>query len=309
MSEARESALAQIAALAQRHGLSAEDIVQALRQATTAEPQARSSGILARVLAWLGGIFILAGIAIFIGVQWDQFSPSARVLVTLGVGFAIYLFALVTTTDERFARVATPMFLIAALLQPAGILVMLDEYARGGKPEHGLLFMCTVMFIQQLLTFMAKRRAELLFTSLFFGAAGFGTLCDILGIEYPLVGTVLGITLMSVSYTADSGPHKAITPFWYLAGSVFFLTGAFDWVEDTPLEITFFGVAAAVMYLGTVLGSRTLLFVSVIALTSFTGYFFRDSLFNAFGLIVIGFVLIALSALAMKLSRRYITRQ
>jgi hypothetical protein len=49
-----------------------------------------------------------------------------------------------------------------------------------------------------------------------------------------------------------------------------------------------------------------LLFVSVLALTSYTGYYFRDSLANAFGLIVLGFLLIGLSAFAMKLSRKYI---
>ena len=61
--------------------------------------------------------------------------------------------------------------LIAALLQPTGIMVMLDEYARGGKPEHGMLFMCTVMFLQQFLTFLGTRRTVLLFTSLVFGTA------------------------------------------------------------------------------------------------------------------------------------------
>ena len=39
---------------------------------------------------------------------------------------------------------------------------------------------------------------------------------------------------------------------------------------------------------------------------SFTGYFFRDSLANAFRLIIMGFLLIALSAVAMTLNRKYI---
>jgi len=56
----------------------------------------------------------------------------------------------------------------------------------------------------------------------------------------------------------------------------------------------------------TVVRSRTLLFSSVIALMAFTGYFFRDSLANAFGLIIMGFLLIALSAVAMSLNRKYI---
>ena len=306
MSSTREEALQEIAGIAARHALGADEILAALEQTPSIDPAERSTSVLARVLAYLGGVLVLAGIALFIGMQWDHFNSAVRVLVTLGTGFAIYLFALATISDARYAKVTTPMLLVSALLQPTGIIVMLDEYSRGGQTEHGLLFMCTVMFAQQFLTFLSKRRTVLLFTSLFFGAAGFGTLCDILNIDGDLIALALGIALTATSYTVDKTVHRAITPFWYFAGSVFFLYGAFEMLEHSALEILFFGVAAAVMYLGTVVRSRTLLFISVIALTSFTGYFFQDSLANAFGLIIMGVLLIGLSAFAMSLNRKFI---
>jgi uncharacterized membrane protein len=302
----RAEALGEIADIAIRHQLSADDISRALQDAQTSRPVQRSSGILARVLAYLGGIFVLAGVALFTGMQWDQLNSAARVLVTLGTGFAVYLFALATMTDPRYARATTPMLLIAALLQPTGIVVMLDEYARGGQPEHGLLFMCGVMFVQQFLTFLAKHRTVLLFFAIFFGAAGFGTLCDILEIDFEFTAFALGIGLTCVAYALDRTVHKAITPFWYFSGAGFFLYGAFDLLNDTALEIAYFGIAAGVMYLATVARSRTLLLLSVLALTSFTGYFFRESLASAFGLILMGVLLIGLSALAMQLNRKYI---
>jgi len=302
----REEALQQITEIAALHQLTADDINNALNQSSQPDQAERSTGILAKIMAYLGGIFVLAGIAIFIGMQWDLFSSAVRVLVTLGVGFIIFLFALITMKDERFSRVTTPMLLIAALLQPTGIVVMLNEYSRGGDPEHGLLFMCVFMFVQQFLVFLAKNRTVLLFTSLFFGAAGFGTLCEILEIDFEIIALALGIGLTIVSYVTDKSVHRSITPFWYLAGSVFFLYGAFDVLEGSVLEIAYFGVAAAFMYLGTVVRSRILLFSSVIALMGFTGYFFRDSLANAFGLIFMGFLLIGLSAFAMSLNRKYI---
>jgi hypothetical protein len=231
------------------------------------------------------------------------------VLVTLGVGFAIFMFALATMTDQRFARVTTPMLLVAAGLQPTGIVVMLDEYSRGGDPEHGLLFMCVVMFLQQFLVFLARGRTVLLFTSLFFGAAGFGTLCQILDMDFEITAIALGIGLTAATWAIDRTDHRVITPFWYFAGSVFFLAGMFEVLDDTALEIVFFGVAAAIMYLATVVRSRTLLFTSVLALMAFTGYFFRDSLANAFGLIIMGLLLIGLSAFAMSLNRKYIRKQ
>lgn len=302
----RDEALAEIADIAARHQLSADDIARAMQDAQSPQPARRSSGILARVLAYLGGIFVLAGVALFTGMQWDQINSAARVLVTLGAGFAFYLFALATMTDPRYARATTPMLLIAALLQPTGIVVMLDEYARGGQPEHGLLFMCVVMFVQQFLTFLAKRRTVLLFFAIFFGAAGFGTLCNILDIDFEFTAFALGIGLTCVAYALDQTVHKAITPFWYFSGAGFFLFGAFDLLHDTAFEIAYFGIAAGVMYLATVVRSRTLLLVSVLALTGFTGYFFRDSLASAFGLILMGVLLIGLSALAMRLNQKYI---
>ena len=302
----RDDALRQIAEIAAQHQIRASEIIEVLSGKKPADQAERSSGIVARVMAYLGGIFVLAGIAIFIGMQWDFFNSATRVLITLGLGFLIFLFALSTLKDERFSRVTTPLFLISALLQPTGIMVMLQEYSRGGDPEHGLLFMCTVMFLQQFLTFLAKKRTVLLFTSLFFGAAGFGTLCEILDIDFEMASLALGIGLMTISYVIDKSPHRDITPFWYLAGSVFFLYGAFDMLEDSLVEVLFFGIAAGVMYLGTVVRSRVLLFSSVVALMSFTGYFFRDSLANAFGLIIMGCLLIGLSVFAMNLNKKYI---
>lgn len=302
----REEALRQIAEIAARHQLQAEEIIGELNKPPPPDQSERSSGIMARILAYLGGVFVLAGIVIFIGMQWEHFGSAARVLVTLGVGFVIYLFALVALNDTRFSRVTTPLLLMSALLQPTGIVVMMNEYSRGGDPLHGLLFMCVVMFLQQFLTFLATRRTVLLFTALFFGAAGFGTLCEILEVDDEIVALALGIGLIGVSYAIDKTVHSAITPFWYLAGSLAFLYGAFDIIEGSPLEIAYFGVAAAVMYLGTVVRSRVLLFSSVIALMGFTGYFFRDSLANAFGLIIMGFLLIGLSVFAMSLNRKYI---
>ncbi|MFC1690116.1 DUF2157 domain-containing protein [Pseudomonadota bacterium] len=308
MSE-REEALRQIAEIAARNDLNADDIIRALQAKGKPVAADRSTSILAQVLGYLGGILVLAGIAIIIGLQWDHLNSATRVLLTLGVGFAIFLFALATMTDPRFARVTTPMLLVAAGLEPTGIVVMLDEYSRGGDPEHGLLFMCGAMFLQQFLVFLARGRSVLLFTSLFFGAAGFGTLCQILDIDFEITGVALGIGLMAVTWAIDKTGHRVITPFWYFAGSVFFLAGMFEVLDDTALEIVYFGVAAGIMYLATVVRSRTLLFTSVLALMAFTGYFFRDSLANAFGLIVMGLLLIGLSALAMSLNRKYIRKQ
>ena len=309
MNESREQALRHIAELAARHGLGAEDIAAALAASDRAHPVEKSGSVLARVLAYIGAVLVLAGISLFVGMKWTFFGPATRVLITLGTGFAIYLFALACTRDDRFDKAVTPLMLVAALLQPTGLLVMLDEFARGSNPERGLLFMCTVMFLQQFLTFLGTRRTVLLFTSLLFGAAGFAIGCDLLGVDGTIIAIALGIGLSAIAYTVDRGVHRAVAPLAYFAGSVWFLAGVLELIEGTALQLVFFGFAAAIMYLATVLRSRTLLFVSVVALTGFTGYYFRDSLANAFGLIVMGMLLIGLSGFAMSLNRKYISRR
>lgn len=309
MSDSREQALQHIARIAARHGFGTDEIAAAMKNIDVADPAGKTSGVLSRVLGYIGAVLILAGIALFIGLRWELFEPATRVLVTLGSGFAVYLFALACERDERFEKVATPLMLVAALLQPTGILVMLDEYARGSNPEHGLLFACVVMFLQQFLTFLGTRRTVLLLTSLLFGAAGFAIACDLLGVDETVVAIALGIGLSAIAWTVNRGVHRAVAPLAYFAGSTWFLAGLFDLVEGTALEIAFFGFAAGVMYLATVLRSRTLLFVSVVALISFTAYYFRDSLANAFGLIVMGLLLIGLSGFAMSLNRKYIRRR
>ena len=67
------------------------------------------------------------------------------------------------------------------------------------------------------------------------------------------------------------------------------------------------------VYLSTYVRSRTLLFTSTIALLSFIGYFtarhFIDSIGWPIALILLGFLMIGLSAAAFRISRKYIVEE
>jgi DNA-directed RNA polymerase specialized sigma24 family protein len=62
-------ALREVVALARRHGLSAEDIAAALGESrpSTREAESHWRGAIVRVLGYLGGTFIGAGIGVFVG--------------------------------------------------------------------------------------------------------------------------------------------------------------------------------------------------------------------------------------------------
>ena len=129
---AKQDALVEVVDLITRHGLTIDDVSAALAGRAEFAAQ-RSSSIVSRIFAYLGGTFVFVGLGIFVGMRWDDLGPAGRVLLTLGPGLCLFVLALVCTTDARVEGAATPLFLVAALVQPTGILVMLREYGRGGE--------------------------------------------------------------------------------------------------------------------------------------------------------------------------------
>src|SRR4029077_1802571 len=112
-------------------------------------------------------------------------------VLTLGTGFCVFVLALVCTTDQRFERAAPPLFLVAALLQPTGILVLLSEYSHGGDPAYGLLFMNLVMAVQQGCAFWARNRAVLALSTIIFSLGFFTIAFDLLHINHNLIGVTI----------------------------------------------------------------------------------------------------------------------
>src|SRR5215210_1603386 len=145
---AKQDALIEVVDIIGRHGLTVDEIAAALKGGKEFKTAA-SASILSRLFGYVGGIFIFVGLAIYVAMKWDDLSSGGRILLTLGCAFSTFIFALVCTTDQRFDKAATPLFLVAGLLQPTGILVMLSEYSHGGDPAYGLLFMNLVMAVQQ----------------------------------------------------------------------------------------------------------------------------------------------------------------
>ena len=130
----KQDALIEVVDLITRHGLTIDDVSAALK-GEPAFKAAKSGGILSRLFTYIGGTFVIVGLSIYVGLRWDDLDALGRVMVTLGPGFCIFVLALVCTTDPRTERVATPLFVLAALVQPTGILVMLQEYSSGGEPR------------------------------------------------------------------------------------------------------------------------------------------------------------------------------
>lgn len=306
---ARHDALVEVIDTIRRHKLTLDEIGRAL-QGDTDYAEETSSGILTRVLGYIGGILIFCGLGVLTSMQWESMNATGRILVTLGIGFCAFIMAVVLAKDPRYERAATPLFLVAALLEPTGIVVMLREFSRGGDPAYGLLFMNGVMLLQQGLCFLALRRTVLAFNALLFGLGFFSIAFNLMSISATMIGLVLGLSLLCIGWSLDRSVHKSIAPITYLAGSIAFLAALFDTLEGTSFEVLFLGVSSALIFLSTVARSRMLLFMGTLSTIGFIGYFSGKYFEHALGwpliLMLMGAVLIGLSALAVRLNKQYI---
>jgi hypothetical protein len=306
----RARALTEIVTLARQHGLSSREISEAIGEARPDTTAAPGRGILVRVLGFIGGTFVFAGVGVFVALQWESMNSAARVVITLGSGLAAFVMAVLASRDERYEKAATPLFLMAAALQPTGLLVLFSEFGSGGDWRWASLVPCGVMALQFAATFSALRRSTLVFMTVFFGGLFFLTMFDMLDVDDAFVALVLGASLVLTAIGVDRTPHRVVTPVWYLFGAMGVLYGIFDIVEGTLFELVFLLAAAGFVYLSVAVHSRTLLFVATAAILSytawFTGEYFADSVGWPIALIIFGLLLIALSALALRIDRDYV---
>lgn len=307
--DGRVQALQEIVAKARAHGLTANEIVAALADGTASDGR-NARGVLVTVLGYLGGTFIFAGVGVFVALQWDDMTAAARVVVTLGAGVTALILGLLAHQDERYEKAATPLIMMAGVLEPVGMMVAFDEFGSGGDARWAGLLTCGTMLLQFAAVFARLQRATPLLLTVVFAMLFWGTAFDLLDVHERITALVLGASLLFTAASIDRTPHRSITPPGYLVGGALLLYGAFDLVDDTPFEVLFLAAAAGLVYLSVTVHSRTLLGVATLSILAYTGYFtsehFADSLGWPLALVLFGFAMIGLSTVALRIDRAYL---
>jgi hypothetical protein len=309
MSSERDDALVEIAALARRHGIGAEEIAARLAEPAAAAPTPTPQGTIVKtLLGYTGGVFIFAGIGLLVSMLWPDLGGAERVVITLGPGIAAFALGCLWHRDARFARAATPLFLVAGFLLPTGLFVFLDEFVpRTGQPELAALVVFGALVFQHGLAYVQLRRASLLFLAIAFWAGALGSAMAWLDIDADVSALTLGVSLLFLARHASGCGRGGVAPFWYFAGGGLLLAGAFGLVKDGPLELGYLGLNGGLIYLSILLSSRSLLFVSVAGLIGYLSYFTYEHFADVIGwpvaLIVMGLVMIAVSAYAFRLGQ------
>ena len=308
----RDAALREVVGLIRRHELTTDEIAGAMRDLSIAPPRL-SSGILTRLFGYIGGAFVFAGLAIYIGMRWDDLGAGGRVLLTLGPGVSALALALFCLSEEGFQGAATPLFLVAAVVEPTGILVLLHEYSHGGDPAYGVLFMSVAMTIQQGCLFWSRRSTALAFTTVVFAGSAYTVGLDLLDVNHDLMGIVFGVSMGCIAWSLDHSRHRGLAGFVYFVAAFAFLSASYHAVRHTAVEVLFVGLASAVIVLSTAARSRTLLLVGTAALIAYICDFiaehFEHNLSAPLFVMIVGFVLIAMGAVAVRINNRFITQR
>ncbi|MFA7276387.1 MAG: hypothetical protein WC043_06270 [Pseudobdellovibrionaceae bacterium] len=309
MTLSRTDALSTIRTLIAEHHLTRDDVLALLITEADVTSDSKSGGMLQRLMVYLGGAFIFVGLCVYIGMIWDDIGSIARVIVSFGSGLVAFIMGLVCLGDVRFQRAATPLFLIAAALEPTGLFVFMDEYLpHSGDVAKAATVVFGFMLIQQGVAFIGTQKTSLLFFSLLFFYSMLFSLMGLWDLSDPEDLLVPSLTGLMVAWGVAKTPHHAIAPFFYFCAAATTAISAFDLFENSPLDILLIGVAAALIYLSTYAASRTLLLVGVVSLLAYLGYYtdeyFMDIVGWPIALIIMGMIMIGISFFAVKLGQK-----
>jgi hypothetical protein len=272
----RQDILAQIITLATNNGISASDIELAMSSGNKSEKSQeklleKSSSIAMKIFSILGGVFIFAGIAAYIGMFWNEMNSAMRVIITLGSGFVAYMLGVIFSRDSKYPSAVAPLMLVAALLETGGLFVMIDEYFNNHTNNWQLacLIVFGLMLLQQGLTFLSMRIPILLFTTLWFAGSFFAIAFNMLHVRESWSAIIIGSSLVLIAYGLRASIYQRTLQFAYLIGSILFLYGMFDVLSHTPFEILYLAITCFMIYMSVMAHSTTLLVVSVLAMLSY----------------------------------------
>lgn len=178
----------------------------------------------------------------------------------------------------------------------------------GLRGDYIATVMSGVFALQFFAGYRYSGRSVLVFLALFSWGCFITMAMDLASVQGDIITLTAGISILCLTWALAQTANRGITPFWYFVGGVCLLSGWWAVFEGTWLDISFLGVSALLTYLSIVAGSRMLLLVSVLGLLGYLAYFAEKYFADAVGwpicLIVLGLVMMGLSAYAVKLGRK-----
>ncbi|WP_455376595.1 DUF2157 domain-containing protein [Kaarinaea lacus] len=228
----KPGALKHITQLMKTYDITPAEVDTAFHAPASAESAAarRSKGDIAKTLfAYLGAIFILAGVSTYIGMFWNSMGAVMRVVVTLGVGYVILIVLVSALHEDKFPRLILPLTLASVFMMTGGWFVLIHEvYPQGDNWRAAVLFVFGVMALHQGVLFAKYQRTVLAFTALFFVYGFLDVGLDLLGVPIAYVAIVLGASVFLVGTALEKTPHRVLAEPALLIGVCWMNSGLFD---------------------------------------------------------------------------------
>jgi hypothetical protein len=288
--------------------------------------KSKVAATLSTILYYIGGGVVFLGMIFLIAQEWNHFGTSMKIFVTLGSGIAAFVVGVLFTGQERLGAAGPAFFLIAALLLPLGLLVTYDE---AGIDVERLTIQVQIggmLFAAYLGAYTLMRRNVLLSFSFIFGTWLFFAFTDYMIGGAPLIDEwsfvnyrilFAGLAFMLLGYSFVGTEREPLTGWLYVFGVAGFLGAGLALGEWKPNQNVFWeavypGLVFGVIFLSTYIKSRIFLIFGSIALgaylTKITAEYFSDSLGWAFSLVLVGFMLMGVAYLAVRVNRRHISQ-
>ena len=302
---------------------------QEIRQLLSApSPESTGSGSmlasrLSMILYYIGGGIVFLGLVFLIAQEWNRFDPAIKIFVTLGSGIAAFAAGVLLSQHERLGAAGPAFFLISAMLLPAGLFVTYDE--AGVDVEilmtqiqvSGILsavyIACYLVFRHNvLLIFAILFSTWLLFVSTNRIVGGAPVFDDFNFVNYRIL--FAGLAYIFLGHAFVDTEREVLTGWLYGFGVLGFLGAGLALGEWRPSqnviwEAIYPGLVFAVIFLSIKLKSKTFLIFGSLALGVFlvkiTAEYFSDSLGWAFSLVLVGFLLMGVAYLAVRIKRQY----
>jgi hypothetical protein len=271
-----------------------------------------------QVLYAIGGAIIFLGVAILLWQNWNELSPSIRILSTLGVGLAAYIAGILLSRDERTGALPSAFFIIAGLTTPLGLYVTLDYFGFSISDYNTQMLIAFLLTLQYVTSFILfKKNIFLVFSIIFstwlvYSLVGYISHDNSILYEwnlYQYLTMVIGLAYILLGYAFDGTRREGLTGSLYgfgligLLGAPLVIGGFWDTLAAFLILIT--------LVLSVYLRSKAFLTFGsiflVIYILKITGKYFTKSMGWSLTLVLAGLVLIAVGYFAFYLNKKYIS--
>jgi hypothetical protein len=322
----KQKLLQELASLVDSGELTESEVLEAIgaQQEPSVATGSNLTSRLSAVLYFIGGGVVFLGLVFLIAQEWRHFGTEMKIFVTLGSGIAAFVVGVLFSQQERLGAAGPAFFLISAMLIPTGLLVTYDEAGINVDQLSAQIQIASILFAVYLGAYSVIRKNVLLVFAFIFGSWLFFAITDYMVVGAPMIDDwsfinyrilFAGLAYMLLGYSFVGTDREDLTGWLYTFGVFGFLGAAFalgEWKPNQSLfwEAIYPGLVFGIIFLSTHLKSRIFLIFGSLALGAYlskiTAEYFSDSLGWAFSLVIVGFLLMGVAYLAVRLNRRYV---